>query len=1803
MATLGLKWRHEFQSTYGKRYRLDISQRDFTGSSSTLALGGSPVVTTGTRGDIWSTFKGKRMNVSLRVNATTTYDNFEEAEYREYFAGLYFEDPNNAGSYLPEFEGWLIPQGIVTPQQAPPYNIQLIFYDGLAALQEARVAAATSSDERSLYSYVTEALNATGLNYNIKRNTGITVSGTAGNEALSNTTIDPFWGYDDDRVTRRPLKRVVDEICQWSNQRVFQGNGDWVMTNNSIYGGVLTPTSVGRDFDLSRISGADSISSPNVASSVTAWPDFTAIGESVLTQNIQFFQNTQTGDEILIVEDDDNWGLFQVTGEISASGITGDRIQLVVMRFAGTFSGDPLSITVYRDSNGVNVRDATSLPDQNEPTETVNFLVTDDDGIAQSPESAQVLQLVGSGRDLVPVEQPIRTSTEPADTTVQYNVTTQEPKPYLANDSFELGTQGWTLDNGTIDTENFFKGTQSLASTEFSIPTGIPPFLTSTGITFNPIQQGLNLNFKYLFTNRPSSATTNVVRFRLRLSGVTYQEYWYGQTGDPTQQEIQNLYYVKNLGWVTGNNSNTWNRIDSDSFDEWREFSLEVPPAVYWKYGDPPYTLTLEILKPSLLDSDGDTLSSVGTAQFNLDDIILTPLLDMDAYDPVFERVQQGGNNTTNEYESSIVSFGDLNFFIGNTSNGSFGSNGSTGSMEELVTQQRLNDVGTNLVVYTGTLLSKLDTPLTLENKLRLDDIDDTPVIIDSLEHNVFSEQWNFSAHQVKQNTNVPSVFVDRDVEILRTNFPDRGLINFTVNAVGRGVDDQGDEILVAGVNALSIEPALLEFSGEPGQISTQEIAINVAQPYSAEASDITLLDSGTITAPEGMEILRLWKPPGSTGLRSVVGYTLPYTNIGSSTATFGGEINVLSTTAIDVTIDISIIDSDGNVAISQIPLRGEPGNSRTFNVIVTPNTGRQLVTNGFAYTLGTGLTHAGLSLSGSGLEWNISYEFPDVAPMVNPTAQITAVEDIAAGTSDSATFTLNFLEPSSGINNLSFASTSFPITGPPGSPYTHFRRANPAEGYIATAGNDDTMSSDNTNAAVQDAVQDGNGYLIPITGTIPVGGGSANITLGYTGEVVRVGADTVDTVVNFITTQLLNASTDENSSETYTSIRDSNGNNTIRLIPSEGRRYLNASDVTTTFAGNVQEISKVLEKDGSISVRYQVAFGDSDSLTGNSITFSGNSSVEPFRFIATHDITGLSNSSVNWPSVNQPFSVSDAGTTFARTYQVGGVGNFAYTSTDVLTISSGSNVATSTPTFSGGIWTFTATFTYPASDSDFYKDPHEFYTSLTIAGTPSATTPDDSRTEVILQFVDSITNGAPSVPSVTLSGDPGTTATYHAVAFPDAGYRIPAMNLTTTDSSAITTIGTDTTRGFTSVVPIEVTFPTAATTTISVTMTGTALAVGVAPTTYVLTVDASGDNFTIPDFSTPTTFEGTGADVISNIFIQSDAGHAITSVSSIVAPTGVTVGALSIAGDGAILPITVDTEAADSGTITFTVNSEDEPNTLTVIIREELPQGKLQQSTFQTRFGPNDYNTTHDFGNIVIQPTEGVMEYPSDQTVTLPTVSGLTFGTVTGSNGNLLIPLSAAIGNDQDSDLTYEATITTGAPRHIPAQTASLRSLTDGISSAGGSAVFELTTNGRFNASIQVASNGDSAGTNSDDGNFTLTSNNGLLSSTGSYTPTTGEAGTTQIVLQVGQEPFYLNPAGNTGLSASYYNSLSLTIRIHSRNPDGSDGTLLASASVTQSHAFGGREFDVPSTWTTSEVENANFSTVKNSWTFWTQQ
>ena len=793
-------------------------------------------------------------------------------------------------------------------------------------------------------------------------------------------------------------------------------------------------------------------------------------------------------------------------------------------------------------------------------------------------------------------------------------------------------------------------------------------------------------------------------------------------------------------------------RYDTSQDDnEWSSVSKEIPPITpeftRGFYSTAPGNGRIEIRFFNPEAYLGDNLKKpegAGNIQHFIDNVRVTHFLKDSQAMPIKERVNSS-YSTTLEYEPHLISTGPTTIYnriLGNTDY----SRRDTGledisigdSLAEVVTYQKLADFRGNTVgpfkYYEGTFINNTTIPFGPLHKPKVEYswadsngvaqtyIEPVGGVFDGGTFSPKENRWDMAFHIPNQTGIFESKFYNQNVDLIAGPPPDRKPTKaYTLGIRGIGLDDSNQphdtgegnnfSIVVEDPFSEALNEGYIQVTGSPGDTRSFEFLLSGGvddddTAYQLNASNLSIVD--TESNPEPLAIQEVSITQVGTQVRVKGLIRIPVTNY-YEILEIAGEVDPITENTVSFGITTAITDSTGNLALTTIPVSGESGGVRTIQIPINPNDTRQLVTTGFTHTFsGSLLVNAGVVRSGNGLLWSVTVLLPETAPSSNPVATITNVDDIAASAGDSATFTLNFAE---NVTNLSMATTSFPITGTPASPFTHFVRANPAPGYKAVHGNDDTSSS-SANAVIQDAIEDGDGYLIPITGTIPTGGGSATITLGYTGTVGRLGADFVTTTVSFVTTGLSGATIDEPAPEAFKNGVNTTASNTLLVIPNQGQKFNAVDDVTVGYSSNVSGISKKLMPDGTVSVRYSITFGEGNA-TGT-VTISGSTVNEPYQAVL-NVIENLPQGRVVTTPLSTRFSSGDTNLTFTITVEPN-EGRMQYPAGTMFTFSNGS-ASNYSDTSTGGR-TFTFTIALPTFNANNPIGDVTLSTTITGVGT-----------------------------------------------------------------------------------------------------------------------------------------------------------------------------------------------------------------------------------------------------------------------------------------------------------------------------------------------------------------------------------------------------------------------------------------------------------------------------------------------------
>lgn len=267
----GVKFKLDFADNLGNPRRLEILKKDYSGSVNTLVGTANPVVLKwDSDDDIYTPLIGSTCEINLFVTDDTQYDNWYEADEREYkvristgdvsggqvwnltedtFAAANFEWDNQGEDLGLEvyWEGFLIVDRYTEAVTVKPFPVKLVASDGLGTLSgfdapysnvildsnnDPDVTAAQTNFDNLFY-YVHKILENTGLDFDIYVANNIRKSNGAANETLLHD-IDVYeFGLLKDNFQRYDAKELLERILKITNSRVFQSNGRWYIISNS----------------------------------------------------------------------------------------------------------------------------------------------------------------------------------------------------------------------------------------------------------------------------------------------------------------------------------------------------------------------------------------------------------------------------------------------------------------------------------------------------------------------------------------------------------------------------------------------------------------------------------------------------------------------------------------------------------------------------------------------------------------------------------------------------------------------------------------------------------------------------------------------------------------------------------------------------------------------------------------------------------------------------------------------------------------------------------------------------------------------------------------------------------------------------------------------------------------------------------------------------------------------------------------------------------------------------------------------------------------------------------------------------------------------------------------------------------------------------------------------------------------------------------------------------------------------------------------------------------------------------------
>lgn len=270
----GEKFSLSFSDVRGNARKISILKKNYSGTVYPLIGTGTPLTLKwDSEDDIYNPIIGSTCEINLFVTDDTQYDNWYEADEREYKVQISTgssiggkewdlqEDPWQDANFLwnaegddedagYEFywEGFLVVDRYTEAVQSKPYPIKLVASDGLGTLDgfDAPFSntinisgetnpdpSATQSNFDNLFYYLRKILENTGLDFNIRIANNIRSTTGADNETIFHDISAYEFGLLKDNFQTYTAKELLAHILKVTNSRVFQSNGSWYVISNS----------------------------------------------------------------------------------------------------------------------------------------------------------------------------------------------------------------------------------------------------------------------------------------------------------------------------------------------------------------------------------------------------------------------------------------------------------------------------------------------------------------------------------------------------------------------------------------------------------------------------------------------------------------------------------------------------------------------------------------------------------------------------------------------------------------------------------------------------------------------------------------------------------------------------------------------------------------------------------------------------------------------------------------------------------------------------------------------------------------------------------------------------------------------------------------------------------------------------------------------------------------------------------------------------------------------------------------------------------------------------------------------------------------------------------------------------------------------------------------------------------------------------------------------------------------------------------------------------------------------------------
>ena len=651
-----VKFRLEFSDDKENGKKIEILQDNYTGGTVYDLIGtNDPVSITWDQDDnFYDPIIGSTCQINLFVTDLTNYDNFYDADEREYKIRISHKD--TGGTYQIYWEGWLLVDQFQEAVTSTPYPITLRGYDALGSL-DGFTQPLTNSSGNELSGvfmvHIHEILENINLGFDIYVSNDIQKDGAVSGYNVIDQASCAASSFFSDGVDPKNCKEVLEQMLKFTNSRIFQSYGKWYIINNSSYS-------------------------------------------------------------------------EQSVKDTSASTANGGTIP-----------------------TGIRAAETLSLQTNND--EDIKYHIYNSDGVYQSTSTVDVLSIIPT--DLQPIGnnltkeylRPIKQYTQSVNMNGFFSTN------IIGNSGFEFTTSGWTLTNSSVDNTFSFQGDASLKSTNIqtsasatSVTAELANYIDEAGSDFI----GYRLKINNFFNS--TSGATKGFRWQVKAVAVVIP-------GDPP---IATRYWGSNNTWTT---TATINEVVIQNSRRWKSYDFNIGslPNNAWQ-------LYFYLYDPYQVGS------SSGFTDTHWDSIILDKVyIDSNGQrSEIFQKFDllQFIRKRTGNF-SGLLNLDGLvltNEEYQKVSGEWYRSRDKTNylkSLEQITTQQVINDYRDYVLRYEGDLYNNNVLPIGLHNKIWVNfgsSILQEPVscYIDSMTYNVKKNTYSIVMHVPNQDDDLSSTFV-----------------------------------------------------------------------------------------------------------------------------------------------------------------------------------------------------------------------------------------------------------------------------------------------------------------------------------------------------------------------------------------------------------------------------------------------------------------------------------------------------------------------------------------------------------------------------------------------------------------------------------------------------------------------------------------------------------------------------------------------------------------------------------------------------------------------------------------------------------------------------------------------------------------------------------------------------------------------------------------------------------------------------------------------------------------------------------